>query len=138
MQRTKQTFLQKRSPVVECVESTRLGAGRAREPRACALGRPGLRTGGGGEPGAGREGGLGAWRGQLARGLLRPARVGARGCGSRGMFPPVALGTPCGPLSPVYPARPAPRPPRAPRDTCPWTPYPRPAGGAGAAFCRGP
>lgn len=93
------------SPVVECVESTRLGAGRAREPRACALGRPGLRTGGGGEPGAGREGGLGAWRGQLAWGLLGPARVGARGCGSRGMFPPVSLGTPCGPLSPVYPAR---------------------------------
>ncbi|XP_032462028.1 atherin-like [Phocoena sinus] len=41
------------SPVVECVESKRLGAGHAREPRACALGRPGLRTGGGGEPGMG-------------------------------------------------------------------------------------
>lgn len=47
------------SPVVECVESKRLRAGRAPEPRACALGRPGLRTGGGGERGVGSEGGMG-------------------------------------------------------------------------------
>nr|XP_054543238.1 translation initiation factor IF-2-like [Pan troglodytes] len=50
------------SPVVECVESKRLGAGRAREPRACALGRPGLRTGGGGRPR-----GVGRGRAELAR-----------------------------------------------------------------------
>lgn len=49
--------------------------------------------------------------------------------------PASRTGVKCGPLSPVYSARPAQRPPR---DTCPWTPYPRPAGGAPAAFSRDP
>lgn len=39
---------------------------------------------------------MGAWRVQPACGQLRPARVGARECGSRGMFPPVAPGSSAG------------------------------------------
>lgn len=122
------------SPVVECVESKRLGAGRAHKPRACALGRPGLRTGGGGEPGVGREGGVGVWSGLFAWGRVRPGRVGVRGCGSHEMVLPVTLGMRachC-PLSTLCSQLRAP-PPQPPWDTCPLTPYPRPSRGARAS-----
>lgn len=56
------------SPVVECVESKRLGAGRVLEPRACALGRPGLRTVGGGVLGVGSEGVVGVVEGTTRAG----------------------------------------------------------------------
>lgn len=87
--------------------------------------------------GSGERGGAGAWRGQPAWGRLRPGGVGARGCVSRGNNPAGRTGDACGPLSPSYSARPAPRPPQPLRDTCPSTPYTRPAGGAGAACWRG-
>lgn len=112
------------SPVVECVESKRLGAGRAHEPRACALGRSGLRTGGGGEWGVGSEGGVGVWTVQSAWGRLRPGRVDVLRCGSREMVPRVAPEMrAC--HYPVYCARPAPRPP-TPTSTLLGTLVPRP------------
>ncbi|XP_035147874.3 uncharacterized protein LOC118151641 [Callithrix jacchus] len=95
------------SPVVECVESKRLGAGRAREPRACALGRPGLRTGGGGEPRGGRGRGGGCpWRGPPEWGRPRPGTVGARGRGSRRRIRHVSGRTRAGPCSQAIPRAP--------------------------------
>lgn len=126
------------SPVVECVESKRLGAGRAREPRACALGRPGLRTGGGGERGVGERGAGG--------GVEGAARVGsavARQSWRVRVWKPRHDPTSrrkgaCGPLSPFCSTHLAPRPPHPSRDTYPWTPYPGTAGGTPAAFSGGP
>lgn len=85
----------------------------------------------------GELGRVGAWRVQPACGQRRPARVGARECGSRGMFPPVAPGSSAGRCRLSTPRAQLSALLRALLGTLVLgPPYPRPAGGAPAAFSR--